>query len=120
MLLIPAFPGVTLCVRFFQVGDSEFRVVADGIEGFVTEQFLYMVKVSPGPNEFGCTAPAERVRGDVNIEPGTVRIAGQAPGYDVMFQSVAVAIMSARTLPDGIIFMLIDGEFSICFNLFDG
>lgn len=87
---------MALGVRLFQVGDGEFRVVADGVEGLVAEQFLDVVEVGPGPDQLGGAGPAEGVRGDVDIKPGPVRVAGQAPGDDVVFQPPPVVIEEQR------------------------
>jgi len=64
---------MTLFVSGLEVVDGEFRVVLQGVEGFMSEHFLDVVHVRPAPDQLGRATPPERVRRDVYIlEPGLV------------------------------------------------
>jgi len=50
---------VALAVGGAQVGDGEFGVVFEGVEGFVAEEILDMVHVGTGAQELGRAGAAE-------------------------------------------------------------
>jgi len=74
MLFIP-LPGMTLPVGLFQVADGEPGVMAQGFQGFMTQQVLDVVDVGAAADEFSSAAPAECMGRDVDFY---ARIAGMA------------------------------------------
>ena len=56
-------------MRLFEVKDRELGVVLEGGQGLMPEQFLDVVYVRTGPDEFGRAASPEGVRTDLLVDP---------------------------------------------------
>ena len=62
-------PRMTLFVSLLKVGDSELRIVFQGLQGLVAEQLLDVVEIGSTPDQLGCAAPPERVGRHVHPQP---------------------------------------------------
>ena len=58
-------------MRGLDVGDGELGVVLEGVERFVTEQFLDVVHARAAPEHFRGAAPPECARRDSDGQQGT-------------------------------------------------
>jgi len=56
-----AFAGVAARVRLFEVGDGQLRVVLQGVEVLVAEEFLHVPEVRAAEDQLGGATAAEGV-----------------------------------------------------------
>ena len=73
LLFIP-LPGMAALVLLLEVEDREPRVVLEGVERLVAEQFLDVVHAGAAAQKFRCATAAEGVRSHVDGRVG-------APGH---------------------------------------
>jgi hypothetical protein len=69
---------VAALVGFAQVGDVEAGVAVEGLEAAVPEELLDVVEIGVALDHLGGAAPAEGVRGDVDVQPELTAVAAYA------------------------------------------
>ena len=84
-----AFAGVTLRVRFLEVGVGEVRGVLQRVEVLVAEEFLHVPEVRAAAHEFGRATAAERMRRDRDRQREAVAV--QARAFDERVKAQALA-----------------------------
>ena len=83
---------MAFAVRLAQVGNGEFGVVLEGVEGLVSEQFLDVVHVRAGAQKLRRTRSAERVRRDVDGDADGIGVVVHEPPEDVIRKALALGV----------------------------
>ena len=82
-----------------QVGDGEFGVVLEGVEGLVADQYLDVIHVGPGTQQFRRTRAPEGVRGDVDGDAGGLGVTMDQPEEHVIREPFAPASTNTAASP---------------------
>ena len=82
----------------FEVGDGQFRVMFEGVERLVAEEFLDMIHAGPAAKHLSSAASPERVRRDRDGQPGLARMPLDHPAELMVREALPVCVQEQRLL----------------------